>query len=145
MNTYKIKNTTKNLAKRDQQFNSEVRIEYVDEMEKKVMFLKPDQTLFFTAASLPLSVRRLNVKGLISVSEIGPKELKKAIADSKNKTQKPQVSVKKENKAVETTTTTKKKRTYTKKSTSSKSKSTTSKSKSTYDIVSDTQKENDEE
>lgn len=113
MNTYKITNTTSGLAKRDHNFNSTLEIDYPDQMEKKKLVIKPSEVVYFTATSLPLSLRRLSVKKLVTISEVNPKQLKKAIEDSKKKT--PPKKVKPIPKAVETKETTEKKRTYKKK------------------------------
>jgi len=85
MNTYKITNITNLAGKRDAKFNSEINIEYIDNITKKSVMVKPGETVFLTVHSLPLSVHRLRVKNLITVSEIGAVELQKILSESKPK------------------------------------------------------------
>lgn len=93
MNTYKITNITNFAGKRDVKFNSDVNIEYIDNITKKSVVVKPGETVFLTVHSLPLSVHRLRVKNLITVSEIGAVELQKILNESKPK---PEIKVIKE-------------------------------------------------
>jgi len=79
MNTYKITNITNLAAKRDVKYNSSLNIEYVDKMTKKVITLRPNDVVYLKIPSLPLSVQRLRVKNLITVSEIDETELTKTI------------------------------------------------------------------
>ena len=120
MNTYKITNITDKLGKRDNNFNSTLKISYTDEMVKKDLYLEPKNTIYFSADSLPLSVQKFKVKNLVSVSEISEKELT-ALKERKKPKSKPQ-------KEESTTTTTTTKKVSSKKSSS---KSTASSSKST--------------
>lgn len=76
MSNYKITNLTNSAGKRDARFNSILDIDYIDEMQKKSIKIKPGETVFLQIHSLPLSVHRLRVKKLISVVEIGDNELK---------------------------------------------------------------------
>ncbi len=85
MSTYKITNITNTVEKRNAKHNSILNVEYVDGMEKKNVSIKPNETIFITISSLPLSVQRLRVKNLISVIEIDSKELNKAINETKPK------------------------------------------------------------
>lgn len=75
MNTFKITNITNFLGKRDYKANSPLDIEYVDCMTKKILTVKPNESVYLTIASLPLSVRRLRVKNLITVSEVSEAEM----------------------------------------------------------------------
>jgi len=78
MSTYKITNITNLAGKRDFKSNSVLDIEYIDEMMKKSVKLKPGDSLYLTAKTLPLSVHRLRVKKLITVAEVDAAELEKA-------------------------------------------------------------------
>jgi len=77
MSTYKITNITNLAGKRDFKFNSELDIEFIDNMIKKTIAVKPGNTIYLTIPSLPLSVHKLRIKGLISVVEISETELNK--------------------------------------------------------------------
>lgn len=70
MNTYKITNVTNLFGKRDSKFNSIVNIDYIDNRTRKVLTLKPNETVFLTVQSLPLSVRKMSMKKMIDVSEV---------------------------------------------------------------------------
>jgi hypothetical protein len=85
MSTYKITNITNQLGKRDFKYNSELEIEYIDNITKKIIKVLAGETVFLTVSSLPLSVHRLRIKNLITVSEISANELEKLINDSKPK------------------------------------------------------------
>jgi hypothetical protein len=85
MNTYKITNITNLAGKRDFRFNSELDIEYVDNMIKKVVKVKPNESIFLTTESLPLSVHRLRVKNLVTVTEISKNELAALLESKKPK------------------------------------------------------------
>ena len=78
MGTYKLTNVTNLAGKRDFKFNSVLDIEYIDNMMKKTVKLKPGDSLYLTVPTLPLSVHRLRVKKLIIVTEVSPTELEKA-------------------------------------------------------------------
>jgi len=75
MSTYKITNITHLAGKRDLKYNSVLDIEYVDQMVKKTVKIKPNDSLYLTISSLPLSVHRLRVKNLITVTEVSNKEM----------------------------------------------------------------------
>lgn len=85
MNTYKITNLTNQLGKRDSKYNSVVDIEYIDNRAKKVAKLKPGETVFLSVQSLPLTVHRLRIKNVITVSEVSPAELQKSLEAAKPK------------------------------------------------------------
>ena len=76
MNTYKITNLTSKLGKRDTNYNSTLKVSYIDGMERKNMFIKPNEEVYFTAASLPISLHKFRVKGLVSISDVTDKELR---------------------------------------------------------------------
>jgi hypothetical protein len=82
MNTYKITNITNLAGKRDFKFNSDLDIEFVDNMVKKSIKVKPNESVYLSVSSLPLSVHRLRVKGLVTVTEVGEKELAEVLAKS---------------------------------------------------------------
>ena len=77
MSTYKITNITNLLGKRDYKQNSVLDIEYVDEMLKKTIKLKAGDSLYLTVPTLPLSIHRLRVKKLITVTEVSPSDVEK--------------------------------------------------------------------
>jgi len=83
MNTYKITNNTHLLGKRGFKANSELDINYIDNMVKKTIKIKPAESVYLTILTLPMSVHKLRVKGLVSVTEIGSSELAKAV-ETKN-------------------------------------------------------------
>jgi len=93
MSTYKIINITNSLGKREHNFNAVLNVEYVDNITKKIIAVKPGETVFLTVPSLPLSVHRLRIKNLITVSEIGTVELTKLVEEAKPKTVKKSVVV----------------------------------------------------
>lgn len=85
MSTYKITNITNLLNKRDSKFNMVLDIEYIDDRTKKVISVKPADTVFLTVNSLPLSVHRLRIKKMIEISEISATELAKLMEKDKPK------------------------------------------------------------
>jgi hypothetical protein len=121
MNTYRITNITDKLGKRENNFNSELKLSYIDEMQKKNLFLKPQETIYFTSDSLPLSMHKMRIKNLISIEEVTDKELE----DIQNNKQPKSV------KNTNTTTTTKKPKSTAKKKKSTTKKGTTKKSTTT--------------
>ena len=85
MSIYKITNITNLAGKRDFKFNSVLDIDYVDNMVKKTIKLKPNNEMFMNIQILPLSIQKLKAKGLIIDTEIGETEMKKIIDKSKPK------------------------------------------------------------
>jgi len=83
MATYKIKNITNLIGKRDSKFNTAVDIEYIDDRTKKVINLKAGDEVFLTVNSLPLSVHRLRIKKLIDISEVSAAELANSMQKTK--------------------------------------------------------------
>jgi len=75
MSTYKITNISNLAGKRDPKFNSIIDIIYVENMIKKIISVKPNNSVYLTIQSLPMSVHSLRAKGLITVVEIGDSEL----------------------------------------------------------------------
>lgn len=82
MSTYKITNITNHANKRDYKYNSVLDIEYVDNMTKKIISVKPNDTIWLTVRSLPLSVRKLRIKNLITVTEVSDHELANVISNN---------------------------------------------------------------
>jgi hypothetical protein len=82
MSTYKITNITNLAGKRDFKFNSELDIDYVDNMTRKTLKVKPGNSVYLTVATLPLSVHRLRVKNLIAVEEVSAIELAQLMKQS---------------------------------------------------------------
>lgn len=127
MNTYKIINITDTLGKRAANYNSTLKISYLDRMERKVMLLKPNEEVYFTTDSLPLSLHKYRVNGFVSISDVTDKELRKIKSEEKKpakveKTKK--IPTTKPKSAPKVRTSTKKTTTSTKKTTSSPKKET---------------------
>ena len=112
MNTYKITNITSQLGKRQANYNSTLKVSYIDGMERKNLFIKPDEEVYFTTVSLPISLHKFRVKGLVSISDVTDKELRNVKNEDASK--KPKV-IKKTKTSAKKKATTEKKRTYTKK------------------------------
>jgi len=79
MSTFKITNITNQLGKRDYKYNSVLEINYVDNMLKQTIKVRPNDTIYLTLHSLPISVHVLRVKNLITVSEVSDAELNNVI------------------------------------------------------------------
>ena len=95
MNTYKITNLTNLLGRRDARHNSVVDIEYIDNRARKVVQLKPGESVFLTVQSLPLTVHRLRIKKVIDIDEVSAAELQKSLEKVKPKVvKKPKVAKK---------------------------------------------------
>lgn len=111
MNTYKITNITHLAHKRDTKYNSPINIEYVDNRVKKIATINAGDTMFLTVRNIPLSLHRLRIKNLVSISEISPAELREKIEPAKPKgTKKKAEKVTVETKPEKKTTTTVKKK-----------------------------------
>jgi hypothetical protein len=108
MVTYKITNITSSLGKRNDNSNKTLVISFVDEMERKNVDLKPNETMFFTATSLPLSIQKYRMKGLVSVAEIDQKELNKEMSGIKKQNINNDNVTNNTEEEITTTTTTKK-------------------------------------
>ena len=98
MNTYKIKNITGSLEKRNPHFDSDVIINYVDSMLNKQIRLKPDKSVYLTINKLPISVHKLQLDGLIQITnhpkltekpKTEKEEIKKVISKTTKKTSNP--------------------------------------------------------
>ncbi|MFW6247138.1 MAG: hypothetical protein ACOC22_03150 [bacterium] len=74
MKYFKIKNLTNTLKKRYVRSNTALDIIYVDGMIKKTKKIFPDQTIFLELTTLPLSIHKMRVNGLVAVSEISREE-----------------------------------------------------------------------
>ena len=88
MSTFKITNITNLLGKRDYKYNSAIDVEYVDNMTKKTITIKPNETKFLTISKLPISAHRMRVKNLITVTEVGAAEIVNAMSSNIPKSQK---------------------------------------------------------
>lgn len=75
MATYKITNITNLTGKRDRKYNSELKIDYIDKMTKKNVTIRPNESIYLTIQTLPMSIHKLRIKNLISVIEIGSSEM----------------------------------------------------------------------
>jgi hypothetical protein len=85
MAIYKITNITHTLGKRIPKNNSTIDIEYIENMVKKNVELKPKNTLYLSINGLPLSIHKLRAMKLISVVEVNDKELKYAMEKENTK------------------------------------------------------------
>jgi hypothetical protein len=74
MKYFKINNLTNTLKKRDVRFNTVLDISYIDGMIKKIKKVYPDQVLFLELPSLPLSLHKMRINGLVTVTEINKNE-----------------------------------------------------------------------
>ena len=81
MSTFKITNITHLLGKREGKFNSVLEVEYVDNLMKKNVKIKPNDTIYLSLQSLPISLHALRVKGLILISEVTDGELATVMAN----------------------------------------------------------------
>lgn len=130
MANYKITNVTDKLGKRDFKSNSELEITVVSGMIKKTIKLKPNDSVFLKTDSLPLSVHRLRVKGLITVTQVDDKEMpsstpkKSEVKPKSKKKTTPKKTTPKKTTTSGKSSTSSSKKTYTRKSTSSTTKST---------------------
>lgn len=77
MNTYKITNITNLLGKRDRKSNTTISFDYVNKMTKKTINIKPNDSVYLSVPTLPLSVHRLRIKNLIIITEVDASELAK--------------------------------------------------------------------
>jgi hypothetical protein len=125
MSTYKITNITDKLHKRDVHFKTPVKIQYIDNRMKKVSEVKTGESLFLTVDTLPLSIHRLRVKGLVDVVDASVAEIKKMKAPaSPKKKVAPKAKKEAEPKKTETKKASTSKSSTAKKRTSTKSTST---------------------
>lgn len=85
MKAFKITNITHLLGKRNFKENSELEFEYIDGMIKKTRKIKPKETIFLSLPSLPLSLHRLRINGLVTVTEISNSEMNAVLAANKKK------------------------------------------------------------
>lgn len=102
---YKIKNITGSLAKRHQNKDMELKVEYLVGFQKKVYTLPVGQELVMSCKALPLQIHTLRAKGLVNVIEISENEFMKLQKPSAKKT-----SVEKEINEDSTENTTEKKK-----------------------------------
>ena len=70
MGMYKITNITNVVGKRDVNYNSILNIELIENMKKKIIKLKPEDSVVISVLRLPISIHALRIKGLVSVVEV---------------------------------------------------------------------------
>ena len=70
MKTFKITNITHLLDKNSLNYNKNLIIEYIDGIYEKKTEIKPKEDLLLKTNFLTISIRRLRIKGLISVIEV---------------------------------------------------------------------------
>ena len=75
MSIFKIINITNQLGKRDSNYNSTLNVEYVDNMEKKLINVKPNKIVYLTVPTLPLSLHSMRMKKWVVIKEITQFEL----------------------------------------------------------------------
>ena len=85
MNVYKIVNITNQKNKRDFNYNKEITFDYVDNMAKKIIKIKSGETVYLKISLLPISLRKLRAKNLVTVSEISEEEMIKVMGEQKPK------------------------------------------------------------
>lgn len=143
MKTFKITNITGSLTKRHPNYNSTLNISYLDQMERKTMFIEPNKTVYFTADSLPLSLHRFRMKKLVAIVELNEQELLRLQKEkSGDKKEIKSEEKKSEPKRKYTTKTTTRKSTSSRKSSTRKttsSRSTKSKSESSKSTKSESE------
>lgn len=109
MKYFKIKNLTNTFKKRDARANTALDITYIDKMVKKNKKIFPDEILFLELLALPLSIHRMRINGLVTVSEISKDEfLSEQKKSSPKKVVKPEVKEKPKTTIRETKSTGKK-------------------------------------
>ena len=79
---YKIKSLTDTLPKRNSFYKKNVDFFYVNNMKKKVITVRPGEEIYLIIDGLPLSLKKLMMKGLLLVSE-NAGEQKKQLQPSK--------------------------------------------------------------
>lgn len=85
MSTYKITNITNLLGKREAKYNTILEMDYIDNLTKKTVKIRPGDSIYLTASTLPLSAQRLRIKNLVAIVEITEEELSKYINSTKPK------------------------------------------------------------
>ncbi len=83
MANYKITNITKNIDKRNPNYNSSLTIEYPENMMKKTLILKPDQEVIMVLSSLPQSINHLRMSQMVLVEEINEFQVDKIMNKQK--------------------------------------------------------------
>ena len=75
MSIFKITSLTNSGNKRESKYNTSLNIDYIDNMQKKTIVLKPGGVIYLSISSLPISIHKLRVRNLIIVDEISSNEL----------------------------------------------------------------------
>jgi hypothetical protein len=83
MNIFKIINITILLNKRNPRFNSTLNIDYVENMNKKIIEIKPNETVYLNISSLPISLHKLRANKMVTVIEVAENELINAMSAGK--------------------------------------------------------------
>lgn len=140
MATYKITNITNSIGKRELNYNCDLKIDYVDGMEKKIIHLKPKETIYLTINYLPLSLHQYRIKKMATIVEISEKELERLKKSKIKKNANPSSIGKVNAPKVTTTTTTKNRKSYSKSTSSKKTTSpkTSTSIDKTLDVISKT-------
>ncbi|MFW5847550.1 MAG: hypothetical protein ACOCVF_01340 [bacterium] len=122
---YRITSLTKSLPKRHPNANGTLDINYIESFEKKVYKLRPGEEMILECNTLPIGIRSLKLRGLVTVKQINenqflfetglvkskPAKLEAVEKEEKKvveKEEKPKSTKKSYNKSKSTTTTTKK-------------------------------------
>ena len=74
MKYFKIKNLTNTFEKRNAKTNTVLEVSYVENMTKKTKKIHPDEVLYIELPTLPLSIHKMRINGLVAVSEINKDE-----------------------------------------------------------------------
>lgn len=83
MKSYKITNKTNKLHNRDRNYNSNVNIELIDNMIKRVIEISPGESIILNIKKIPLSIYRLVADNLISIESFKkPQQVEKAVKKS---------------------------------------------------------------
>ena len=111
---YKIKNVTSGLAKRHPQKSTVLEIKYNSGFNISTHNLRPGQEIIIECKNIPVGLRNLRLKKLVTLREISENEFLK-LKNPKPKKKVISKVIEEKKPAVTKKTTTKKKRTYTKK------------------------------
>lgn len=91
MANYKIKNITNSLDKRNPNFNIILDLDYVDNMLKKTIKIKPNQEVVMSLGLIPQNINHLRMNKMIIIEEINDFQVQK-ICTNQNSIQVNQVS-----------------------------------------------------
>jgi len=108
MKYFKIRNVTDSLGKREIRFNSDLDVEFITGFVKDSIVLKPNQQLYMKTKTLPITLHKMRLQGLISIVEVDSKEYELELLKRKLHYEKAVEDAKKMKKKEETKKTTKK-------------------------------------